>query len=114
MHFNFIGHISRTDNQNGKLLEDLSAMYFTKIIKRMIGASLTYDSGSGGADFVFGLPDGTKIVFEVGTGKKDFSQVESTSKKVKSKYGVNLSMTPQTLSKDSQNVSVPISYFLLI
>lgn len=113
MFFNLIGSTITYDNYKGKLLEDVTGLSLYRIFSGRIGAFLTYDSASGGADFIVGI-DGKKVVIEVGYGEKDYSQIHHTLERVNGDYGLSVSMSNLHLSEDGVGVSVPISYFLLI
>lgn len=112
MYFNFIGNIINESSYMGKLLEDTVGMYFVRYLSNK-KASLVYDSSLGGADFFIKLGD-QGIVVEVGYGEKNFKQIENTSKRIKSKYGIALSMSPLNLNQEKTAVTIPLSYFLLI
>lgn len=100
----------------GKKLEDYFVLIFQKIIKdsQTFGVpKLSYDIAEGGADFVLTLKDGGNIVIEIGFNKEEVRQVQSTMKKVKSRYGLVFGSSELELVKDSI-VKVPLKFLLLI
>lgn len=117
MYLNFIGSTFTEEQMRGKFYEDLVGMYLTRYLSNKgITYSLTYDSSKGGADFILGLKESDLyIAIEVSSGKKDFKQLLSTSRKIgnKFKYGMNISMSELSLDSTGNFVNVPISYFLL-
>jgi hypothetical protein len=96
----------------GKLLEDTIGFYLNRYLTGK-NYSLTYDSAQAGADFI--VRKGLKnIIIEAGYGKKGFAQIEHTSIRVKSKYGIVVSMSPLQLNPNKTALTIPLSYFLLI
>ncbi len=119
MYYNLVGSVEQYENYKGKLLEDVMGMYLTRLFGNKLGTtSLTYDSAQLGADFILELkPGGGKIVIEAGTskkGKRGFEQTINTLEKVKGKYGLIVSQTHLAIDKQTNCVSVPLEYFLLI
>lgn len=119
MYYNLVGSIEQYENYKGKLLEDVMAMYLTRLFGNQLGTtSLTYDSAEVGADFILEVtPGGGKIVIEAGTGnkgRKGLEQTVNTLRKVKGKYGLIVSQTHLKFDKETNCVSVPLEYFLLI
>lgn len=113
MYFNFIGHINQDDIEKGRLVEDLVGMYLYRYLQGKVNVSLTYDSAEGGADFILEFGS-DKIIIEVGYGHKGFKQIYSTSKKIKSKYGLNISGNNLGINEQKTAVSVPLSWFILV
>lgn len=111
MYYNFVGNIITQQNYMGKLLEDTIGLYFNRCLAST-RHSLTYDSSLNGADFIVKLQD-KWIVVEAGYSNKGFQQIENTNKRVVSKYGIVISMSPLALSSP-EIVTVPLSYFLLM
>ena len=113
MYYNLVGNIIGQSNYSGKLLEDTVCLYITRYFSNK-NYSLTYDNAQEGADFIL-RPNlrGDNIVIEVGQGKKGFSQINYTARRVKMKYGLGISMSQLRLSDDKMSVTVPLSYFLL-
>lgn len=119
MYYNLIGSVEQYESYKGKLLEDVMGMYLTRMFGNKLGTtSLTYDNAESGADFILEAnPTGGKIVIEVGTGKKGRKGIEQTVNtlgKVKGKYGLIVSQTHLALDKETNCVSVPLEYFLLL
>ena len=114
MYFNFIGNITTENNYKGKLLEDTVGLYLNRIFNGKPGASLTYDSASGGADFIVRQGD-EHFVVEVGYGEKNFDQVILTMNKqgLAARYGIIISQSPLFVDTKKNIVSIPLSYFLL-
>ncbi|MBI4226136.1 ATP-binding protein [Candidatus Roizmanbacteria bacterium] len=112
MYYNFISNTIGEVSYMGKLLEDTIGLYLTRNLWTST-YSLTYDSSQGGADFIikFGQDN---IILESGYGEKGFLQISNTSKRVRSKYGLVISMAPLKLNKEKNAVTIPLSYFLLI
>lgn len=114
MYFNFIGNTRVEETYKGKLLEDTVGLYLNKMFSGRPDTSVTYDSATGGADFI--VREGKKmLVIEVGLGEKRFRQLETTMKKngVHARYGMLVSQSPLAVNEQKNTVSVPISYFLL-
>lgn len=101
------------ENYQGHLFEDITSMYFNKILEKFGASSLTYDVAKGGADFIL-MRGEKKIVVEVGAGEKKTRQVISTMQKVKSDYGLILHSGNLSLDEANNIVSIPWRYFLLM
>lgn len=112
MYFKFIGSTQRQEIYEGKLLEDVVGLYLGRLCEQL-SVSLTYDSATGGADFIV-RDDNALIVVEVGRGQKGFAQATRTAKKVKAKYGLVISSSELKLDAKKLAVSVPLEFFLLI
>lgn len=115
MYYKKIGSTIDENNSKGKLLEDLIAMYISRIKEKYFPCSLTYDNEVNGADFIFSVGD-KKIVIEVGANKNKNKQVVQTMKRIKSNLGIVLSEQETELKFDEKNniVTVPLRYFILI
>ncbi len=113
MYYKMIGNIISESNSNGKLFEDLIGMYLYRFLYKIPNTSLTYDSAQKGADFIMQIAD-KKIVIEVGNGKKDFSQIIGTSKKVRADYSLVICDEELGFSKELNAIKVPSRFFLLI
>jgi len=101
------------ENYQGGLFEDLVGMYLHRILPKFGNEGLTYDIADGGADFVLSVAN-KKIVMEVGAGKKDYTQIITTSRKIKPKYNLIISNNTLEYSAEFNAVKVPFKYFLLI
>lgn len=97
----------------GKLLEDVVALYFYKILSGFAQSFISYDSEKGGADFIVGI-ESKKIAVEVGAGEKDYRQVAQTAKKVNPAYSLVISKSALEYSETANAVKIPIEYFLLM
>lgn len=100
----------------GKKLEDYFALIFQQDIKKnqTFGApKLSYDLAEGGADFVLTLKDRSNLVIEVGFSKDEIKQVESTMKKVRSRYGLVFGSNELEIVGDSI-VKIPLRFLMLI
>jgi predicted AAA+ superfamily ATPase len=115
MYYKTIGNTISEQNSRGKLLEDLVGMYLYKLCDKQPLKSLNYDSGEGGADFIFSSGS-DKIVIEVGVNKKEYRQVIKTANKVKSKYSIIISEQQDELELNEKDnaLKIPLSYFILI
>jgi len=111
-YFNTIGNSLDELNYMGRLLEDTVGLYLYKFLKTKPATSFTYDNAQSGADFIVTIGD-QKIIFEVGTGSKDARQIMNTAKKVKAKYGINISNNELSLDVTNNIVNIPINYFLI-
>ncbi|NPV14386.1 ATP-binding protein [candidate division WOR-3 bacterium] len=100
-------------NIEGKKLEDYFALIYNKDLKGRYKATIAYDIAEGGADFVLRLPNQKPVVIEIGFHKEDTTQVETTQKKVKGKYGIVFGSKKLQLT-DESIVKVPLEYLLLI
>ena len=97
----------------GKLLEDAVGRYLLAEAGGPGGDGPCYDPGEGGADFV--LTRGkSRVVLEVGWGKRDASQVQATLKKIGGDYGILLTDGLLKLDADKRIVTVPLEYFFLL
>jgi predicted AAA+ superfamily ATPase len=112
MYYSFIGNTIAEPSYMGKLLEDTIGLYLYRYFNGK-SYSLTYDSAQSGADFIIreGL---TNIIVEAGYGEKGFLQVENSSKRIGSKYGIVVSMSPLKLNDTITVVTIPLTYFLLL
>jgi predicted AAA+ superfamily ATPase len=115
MYFNFIGNTRTRDNYKGKLLEDTVGLYLNRLFNGKPDTSVTYDSVSGGADFIVRQGKET-LVLEVGYGEKSFKQVLMTMAKenVHARYGIVVSERPLEVNEEKNTISIPLNYFLLI
>ena len=109
------GSVLSSDAMYAKMAEDVVGFILHSFFcNKGVGTSfLTFDAQEGGADFVVSFGE-RKIVFEVGTGEKDFRQVKQTAKRVQPVYSVVIS-GEGIISLDETNscVKVPLEYFLL-
>ena len=112
MYYKMIGSTITPEQAQGKLREDLVAMYLHRILAKNVNSALTYDSAKGGADFILSLGS-RKIVLEVGAGKKGSRQVVATAKKVKPAYSLIISANDLAYSAEFKAVKVPWELFLL-
>jgi len=112
MYYNFVGNTIAQTSYMGKLLEDTVGLYLTRYFYGK-NYSLTYDSSQGGADFIIRIGS-QNIILEAGYGEKGFAQIENTNRRVKSKYGIAISMTPLRLNPTKTGITIPLSYFLLV
>jgi predicted AAA+ superfamily ATPase len=112
MYYNFISNTIGEASYMGKLLEDTVGLYLTRYLWAST-YSLTYDSSQLGADFIIRIGQ-TNIILEVGYGEKGFAQINNTSKRALSKYGLVISMAPLKINEEKTAVTIPLSYFLLI
>ncbi len=114
MYFNFIGNTRTEENYKGKLLEDVVALYLRRLFNNKPDTSITYDSASGGADFIVRRGK-SSLVIEVGYGSKSFSQIENTMRKggVTPEYGILISSSPLAVDSTKNIVSIPLEFFLL-
>ena len=115
MYFSLTESVSQHDDYKGKVFEDVVGLSLQRIFSERFGFSITYDSADGGADFVI-RQDEASLVFEVGYGKKNISQVVKTMNRMQEKvsYGVLISQNPLVVHPDDNIVEIPISYFLLV
>lgn len=113
MFFNLIGSTTTFDNYKGKLMEDITGLYFYRVLGLRFGSSLTYDSAAEGADFILTIKQ-QKILVEVGYGEKRFEQVIKSLKRIGGKYGISISPTELTLNKEEKVIAIPLKFFLLI
>jgi len=99
-------------NNKGKFLEDIVALTLYREFVQKLSSPVFYDSSKGGADFILSFKE-KKIVLEIGYGKKDIDQAQSTVKKIKGDYGLVICNSSQIV-KVKNVVKVPLEYFLLI
>jgi hypothetical protein len=96
----------------GKLLEDAVASTLYRL--RVTGGwpESYYDSDKGGADFVVVFKDDSRIVLEVGYGRKDTDQLSRTARKVRPRYSVLVSDGPMRCERDGDVLRIPSKVFL--
>lgn len=112
MYYSMIGNIVSADNARGKLLEDAIGMYLKRLLEKRMGASLTYDSAQGGADFIVSYA-GKRIIIEVGSGKKDYRQLLNTASKIKVDYGLIVCNDDLEYLEEADALKIPLKYFFL-
>ncbi|MYE38031.1 MAG: AAA family ATPase [Candidatus Spechtbacteria bacterium SB0662_bin_43] len=109
--------IQDNSKQAGKLFEDTIGLILKKEKFFSEYRSLTYDSATGGADFIVQKDDKT-FVIEVGYGQKRIDQVLKTMRSHKTlqekSIGVVVSKKPLKLHQEFNIIEIPITYFLLI
>jgi len=97
----------------GSLLEDLVAMYLSRILPKFGPISLTYDVSEKGSDFIVEI-DRKKIIVEVGVGEKGLEQVKNTLKRIRGDFGIVVGEGDLKLYAEERTVKVPLNYFLLL
>lgn len=108
--YNIAGSQSTNQIREGRLLEDVVGL---QLYREFGSGAITYDSSLGGADFI--LRTGTsQIAFEVGRGTKTTRQVLNTMKRINCKYGVTISSSPLSVSKNNDVVMLPWDFFALM
>lgn len=115
MYFNLVGSVVAYDDYKGFLLEDIVGLYLSILTRQGLanmagGLSITYDGADNGADFIMSN-DSRRICIEVGYGNKKPKQANASKVRHKCIYGITVSSSP--LSKSTDSVMVPLSYFLL-
>lgn len=115
MFFNLVGSVVAYDDYKGFLLEDIVSLYLSILTRQGLanmagGLSITYDGADNGADFIVSSDD-RRICIEVGYGNKKPKQANASKVRHKCVYGLTVSSSP--LSKSTDSVTVPLSYFLL-
>ncbi|RKX51559.1 MAG: hypothetical protein DRP30_07765 [Thermotoga sp.] len=83
-------------------------MYLKKIFNGLVLYGGTEDEKS--PDFIVEINDGI-IPIEVGTSKKDLSQLDSIKEK---KYGLLINFKSNRVRMINDNVIVPLKWFLLV
>lgn len=115
MYFNLVGSVVAYDDYKGFLLEDIVSLYLSILTRQGLanmagGLSVTYDGADNGADFIVSN-DSRRICIEVGYGNKKPKQANASKVRHKCVYGLTISSSP--LSKSTESVTVPLSFFLL-
>lgn len=115
MYFNLVGSVVAYDDYKGFLLEDIVSLYLSILTRQGLanmagGLSITYDGADNGADFIVSN-DSRRICIEVGYGNKKPKQANASKVRHKCVYGLTVSSSP--LSKSTDSVTVPLSFFLL-
>jgi predicted AAA+ superfamily ATPase len=114
MFFHIVGSQVSYDKYKGALLEDIVGLYLSRLPVVASGATFTYDSLEGSADFILSVPSRI-IPLEIGFGTKGYRQLTQTMRHVKSSYGLVISPANQLgLSENKQMISLPLEYFLLL
>jgi hypothetical protein len=85
------GKLTTSNVIYGKLLEDAVASYMYRLRVTRGWPEFYFDPDKGGADFVAVSQDDSRIVIEVGYGRKDTDQIVRTARKVGAKYSLLVS-----------------------
>ncbi|MCD6442802.1 MAG: ATP-binding protein, partial [Thermotogae bacterium] len=100
---------SKTEQFHSKLYEDITALYLKRIFNGLVlYGGIEEDEKS--PDFIVEINDGI-IPIEVGTSKKDLSQLDSIKEK---KYGLLINSKSNRVRMIDDNVIIPLKWFLLI
>ncbi len=99
---------SKTEKFHSKLYEDITALYLKKLFNGLVLYGGTGKEKS--PDFIIEI-DNKIIPIEVGTGKKDLSQLDSIKDK---KYGLLINFNSDKLQRNNDNVAIPLKWFLLM
>jgi len=105
----------------GKILEDYSALIFTKDFskKKIEGVSIEvlYDSSAKGADFILRADKKKEIIVEIGYGRKNIGikQIKNTAKKLDNfAYGIVVSEENELRLIDERIIKIPLKFWLMI
>ena len=105
----------------GKILEDYSALIFTKdfLKKKFEGSNieLLYDSSANGADFILRANKKKEIIVEIGYGRKNIGakQIKNTAKKLDNfAYGIIVSEENELKLIDEKIIKIPLKFWLMI
>jgi predicted AAA+ superfamily ATPase len=113
MYYALTGSIRSAQQVQGKLLEDAAGLYLRRLYGvRSIGTSITYPTQKGAADFVVNYRQ-TTFVIEVGSGRKNFRQIEQTPGVPAKRIGVVLANDQLAVNEEKNIVTIPIRQFLL-
>ena len=99
---------SKAEQFHPKLYEDITALYLKKIFNGLVLYGGTDKERS--PDFIVDI-DKKIIPIEVGTSKKDLSQLDSIKDK---KYGLLINFKSDKVKISNNNVIIPLKWFLLI
>lgn len=102
-----LGKFNEHDSRiNGVLLEEaIFDILIKNLEKQKLIQRVSYDYGSGGADFIVKMPTGN-VIIEVGWGTKGSEQINATMKRVKSKFGILVS-NQKHVSIDGVVIKIP-------
>ncbi len=105
----------------GKILEDYSALIFTKDFSKKkvdtINFEILYDSSQNGADFILRAAKKKEIVIEIGYTKKDkgVRQIKNTAKKLSNfAYGIIIAQENKLELINEKIVKIPLKIWLMI
>lgn len=109
------GSPASENERMGRLLEDVAGLSFYRRNNINRAGDLFYDSSQSGADFIIRTGKDA-IVFEIGKGKKDSSQVENTLERLGAiaRYGITVCETSKiALSTSKKSVFIPWRVFAI-
>jgi len=106
----FVYGIRLSEKYKGKLLEDLIVLYLKRILKTN-SLSFVYAKKGKSCDFVLETLD-KPILIEVGTKKKDASQIMATH--INFRYGIVIAQNIKKLHLKEKVVFLPLLWFLML
>lgn len=111
----FGASIKNTNAFMGTLLENSVASSFHILKEKSIrGLGIFYSSKKEAVDFILTTPEGSKIPIEVGIGKKSKRQIKKAINDCKAEYGIVISNTTSSITKDDDILYIPPTIFALI
>jgi len=97
-----------TKQFHSKLYEDIAALYLKRELNSMVFYGKTDNSKS--PDFIVEIPGLPCVSLEIGTSKKDFSQLMVDC----AKYGLLVNSRARTFSRLGEYALIPLRWFLLM
>jgi hypothetical protein len=95
------------------LFEDATVLVLRKAALDGNLRRFDFDPKASGADFVITRGDGSRVVLEVGFGRKGTKQALSTMKEVEAVYGLSVGKGSLRFNDEERVVMVPREWLLL-
>jgi len=108
-----LGRLNRDNADYGLLLEDAVVLAMRKAISDGQLRRFDFDPRASGADFVVTRGDGSRVVLEVGFGRKGTRQVLSTMADVEAVYGLSVEKGTLRFVDEDRIAMVPREWLLL-
>ncbi len=108
-----LGRLGSDNADYGLLFEDAAVMTMRKA--RLDGnlRRFDFDPKVSGADFVITRGDGSRVVLEVGFGKKGIKQASSTKKDIEATYGLSAGRGSLRFNDEEKVAMIPREWLLL-
>ncbi len=108
-----IGRLGRDNADHGLLFEDATVLAMRKAHLDGYIRRFDFDPQASGADFVITRGDGSRVVLEVGFGRKGSKQAVSTMKDVEATYGLSVGKGSLRFNDEERVAMVPREWLLL-
>jgi predicted AAA+ superfamily ATPase len=108
-----LGRLGSDNADYGMLFEDATVLVLRKAALDGNLRRFDFDPKASGADFVITRGDGSRVVLEVGFGRKGTKQALSTMKEVEAVYGLSVGKGSLRFNDEERVVMVPREWLLL-